>query len=304
MATKVTQSWDGEIYRDGSPSSRGKKFMVTFDRNANPEAACWARGIPRRGDAMPGDDSLVVTDSDARPLGPLCYEVTVNYGSPTAEEEKERQENPRLIAPWNRPWTIAVGTQSESLAFDQAIDGKKIANSAGVRFDPPPQREETDLTIQVVRNHQQFDLAKARKYNNSTNADTFCAYAPASVRINIVGEYQQEAKWIFWRVTYTLRFRDGTMFEVPNPWDVRLADRGFQQSIGLDAQMRPVLRPIKNDDGGPVTEPVLLDGSGKPATKNAGTFWLQFQTYKRLSYAALGLEANIKRALAGKLLVL
>ncbi|MBU2060127.1 MAG: hypothetical protein KKB38_20645 [Gammaproteobacteria bacterium] len=300
MATEVTQSWEGQVYRDGASPSSGKTFMVTFDRGerATPAAACSARGVPQRGDALAGADWLVVTDIEARPLGPLCYEVSVTYGAPTAEEQEEQE--PKNIEPWRQPWSIAVRTQTESVAYDFDVLSKKVRNSAGSPFDPPDQREETDLVIQVVRNHVTYDLDLARDYSNSTNEDMFLGYPTGSVRVNISGDYQQEFPWVYWRVTYELRFRDGRVYKIDAPWDARIADQGFQELARIGDDGVPILRAILDDDGRPVSEPHALKGGAKSSTLT----WLRFQRYPRLRYAKLGLEKNIKLALAGKWLQL
>ena len=299
MATNVTQSWEGQVYRDGESPSSGKTFMVTFGKGdkATPAEACRARGVPQKGTALAGADWLVVTEIEARPLGPMCYEVSVTYGAPTGEEQEEQE--PKNIQPWNRLWTISVRTQTESVAYDFDIKSKKVRNSAGSPFDPPDQREETDLVIQVVRNHVTFDLDLARDYSNSTNEDMFLGYPMGSVRVNISGDYQQEFPWVYWRVTYELRFRDGRVYKIDTPWDARIADQGFQEIARIDNGV-DILRAILDDDGRPVSEPSALEG-GK---KSNSLKWLRFQRYPRLKYANLGLEKNIKLALAGKWLQL
>jgi len=304
MATTVTLAWEGEMHRDSDAPSRGARYIVTFDRNPSPLAACHAHGIPRWRDVLAGS-GMVVIDVEARCFGgPLCFEVNVTYGLLTDEKGEKPEITTAAVAPWNRPWSIAVGTQAESLPYDVDVDGTKVANSAGSPFDPPDQREETDLVITVVRNHQTFDLTLARDYNNSTNDDVFLGYAKGAVRVNIVGEFQREGPWSFWRVTYTLRLRYGLatdQLELLSTFDARIADRGYQEKVGVKADGKPDMRAIKNGDGGPVSEPALLNGEGRAAKDGAKTTWLKFKRYPRKPYAKLGLETAIKRALTGKM---
>lgn len=166
--------------------------------------------------------------------------------------------------------------------FDQT--GEPIVNSARDRFEDPIVLDDDRPVIVVTRreNAALFSPLLAYQMNNSVNIAEWNGYAARTVKVSGIkpGKPIPNPDGGFYlEVPYRFEFREET-------WDHFILDQGYNE---LDTSNPPKPKPILNQ-GKAVTEPVLLDGSGKRLATNASPVSLRFRVYKERDFAILNLD--------------
>lgn len=205
----------------------------------------------------------------ATPMGPTVWRVRINYAVP-AGGDMTANDNPLLLPPLIR-WSPSI----DSEPFEVDPYGNPFVNSAGDPYDPSPLRDVACWTLTVTRNQPFFAPAQYGKYLEAINSDQFTirgagqntAIEPGSMRcvsIAPTGEYTNTAKFV--PVSFQFKVRpNNTQItkQAHDAWDIRLADKGlngwYKDSNGNQQKGRFFRGPVE------VTDPVLLDGTGKPA---------------------------------------
>jgi len=263
-------------------------FDVEFDDGDQPiyrqflakRASASGITIPQVWQAHPADPWLYCVRVESRPKGDSThlYEVTCQYES----VQDPLTQDP--IVEWSG---VMV-----SEPIDRDRFGEPIQNSSHETFDPPIQQDFEDLVLRVRRNEASFDPIVAAGYKWSVNSDQFAGFPPGEARMRIFeGRYVRAGGLYFWEVQYEIHFRQGG-------WKVPIFDKGFR-TIKLDSEGAPDLDSdgnyqyvtVKDTDGNPMREPVMLDGQGQrlPKVREDDPVKLEFELLQPLEYNALGL---------------
>jgi hypothetical protein len=177
---------------------------------------------------------------------PLTWHVTVSYSNHTDQPELG-QENP-LARPSEIKWSFC---QFQKLAVEDAY-GTAIGNSAGEKFDPAPEKDDSRPVLVVTRNELGFNPALAYAYRDAVNSDWFFGADPGTAKVqSIEAERHYENNVYFWKVTYTVHFR-------PEGWRLKVLDSGYHE---LDADTGE-LSIIQDKFGHQVSSPARLNGYG------------------------------------------
>ncbi len=232
-------------------------------------------------------EAVGITIADVHPLdsGAYCLAVDINcteeygkkwlcnydYGAPP--EGQNPGEDPTLQPP-EFSWT---GIQFERpVDFDR--DGKAIVNKAGDVFQTAVMRDDSRPMLQVVRNELTFNPALAWRLRDVVNSSEFLG-APAG---KVKSSYPTASrKWsneygFYWVVTYQFTFdSDG--------FSKKLLNQGLREKI--EDELKNIMV-----QGVPITEPVLLDESGKQAEPDAPPVVLDFDVYNEVDFGVFGLE--------------
>lgn len=162
-----------------------------------------------------------------------------------------------------------------------------MTNSSGESFDPPAQEDYFDQILRIRVNKRRYDRAMARKFIDTINEDTFLDYEPQKVKL---------IKWVGRRVRFGLghfyehemeficRIAESDPFDVG--WNLRRVDEGYRWAGSADSN-KPG-KPILDEEGNPVTTPVLLS-HGVPTPNTTKPTFLDFQVKKTRPFAALGI---------------
>ena len=194
--------------------------------------------------------------------------------------------------PWQEPPMYRYESEVIQRADPNDLEGNPYVNSAQQPFTPPFTVERARRILTITRNQETFDFALADAYSFAVNSDDFSPLGtgtpvpPGCAQcFPIHAEHAQRGIISFWRVTYRIRIGAtfsriyGHVLGVPlyvtereSFRPVRILDAGMcrlQTSILQPGFMRPI--PIIGPGGYPISQPVLLDGSGQPATASTIT---------------------------------
>lgn len=275
--------------------------VLCYDRDDGPELA--EAECPALGESWSDDfPGLVVTAVDSREVEAardgVLYEVTIDYGTTTADPEQEGSESD----PCDRPPVLRLSFDSfEETIYEQkdatptAADaaggevsigsewvwGKAICNSAGT---PTPINETyTDPCITYSRNVRTSDFtalwALLVSFANAVNSDTFrIKYRGQTLKIDpgtawiadITSEPGYENQVQYETVTVTIKVRaDG--------WRRKVQDQGLCAYL-LDNPSTDKPPEHITVKGEKVSEPVPLNGKGAKLGSSAKPVFLSFKT--------------------------
>lgn len=263
----VREIWSG---RQGGEAEKGERtYQRTFrvftdDTLDGPIQVRTALGIPRVGDPY-----ITATEFDAgsrcqnvegaQSDDPNVWQVTATYSSKKEDPEKDKDD------PLDRAAEIEWSSEKVSRVMDRDLTGKAVVNSAGEKFDPPIEVEESLPLVTITRNEDSYNYSLGLQYQDAVNSDPFFGFDPGQAKIKeIRARSQFENDQYTWKVTYAIVFkREG--------WQTEVLDQGYW-SVNEDGDK--VL--IKDVDNKPLSAPALLDGNGfevsvKKITGAAGT---------------------------------
>lgn len=224
------------------------------------------------------DDAAIVRSIVPRQLAsPFVWEVEVTNEARVGESEEpnDGDENPL-----NDPPEVSFGFRPETQALQTArlLDENGDPGSAtvptsssGVPFEPGLTIERFDLVFRVVQNVALYDPVEAANWIGSVNSDPYPSVNGFSPRQLQITDFSGESQWAgfpYWRRTIEIVSRGyqsgSAQFEGSNGinYDFRLLDLGRYKLSGGQLQV------IQDDDGRPVSEPVILN-NGVPETVSA-----------------------------------
>lgn len=298
---KVTELWKGQAsVNQGHEKQSVRTFEVKFNSSDTPAArpvlaltaTDGTTSIPAYGAVHPGSSIQFVREkSVSETVSPLIFRVTVIYRNAAGfTSRKEPDDN---VNPLSRDTEISYSFADEDVQIDEDIDGNAITNSAGETPDPPITKTVSDLLIEVVNNESSFSATTAMNYKNKVNSSSFMGFAAGLVKCedysgtkmydSVYGEY--------WQVRKVFRVRYASVGGVNKGWKKRLLDQGFRETDGTDDAGKPKYKAITaaDDDGKliPVSEPVLLNGSGAKLADAGTPVWLEYDVYDEASFSGL-----------------
>ena len=269
-------------------------FQVILDDPATDHAEIYDHAdIPKLFEPHPDDEGVICKSIDPdQSDDEASYEVmvTAEYDDQySGSEEEDEEEN---ADPLNRPVQVSLSFNEHDEIVIRDIDGDPVQNSALDPFDPPLTRKAGSLRFGMTKNYPSLDLPFLQAYKNAINSDTWNGFDPGVVRIaNITGSKQIESmrtgmttvKVVYWQLTFEFELAE-TGFGKDGTWKAYVLDQGYRLwPLGEDAPF-----PIYASDGTPVSTPAPLDGAGDIGDP-ASPQWLQFDIYRPLPFAALGL---------------
>lgn len=250
--------------------------------------------IPPLFEAHPEMTQSQVVSIHPKQVSHTVWRVTVTYSSSPG------QPTPFPDDPFLRPADVRV---EDEVALEEMItdaNGDPVQNSAGDPFDPPPQREASEMILHFAWNASFYNLNVAEAYRNAVNADELTIHTlvqdfvfpvgTAKLRGTIRAALKTENNTTFWRLQGTIRMR----LPIPNEaagaqWDAEVLDQGFRY-LHLPKQGGEKLKHFEDHRGRQSQVPNLLDGEGHSTYPFPPTpFYLTFPRYKMLPFAALGI---------------
>lgn len=194
--------------------------------------------------------------------------------------------NPSIFPqnPLQWPLKISWGTTKfeRVVMYDAAANA--VLNSAGQYFDPPLTADDSRINLKIERNQAYFDASVVAIYKDALNADVFFGGAPGTWKVEGITadlEYNNDSgtpDGFYYKVTYTFEYR-------AEGWNSPVLDQGLYQLDGSGN-----LTPILDDNGSPVTQPALLDGTGHELPSTGTPTFISYVLYNSQPYFALGLN--------------
>lgn len=279
MPAVASLTWSGNgagESSNGPTVDRTLKRRYTVIDAADQLAALAAIGLPKINDEFNPGSAFRVKDRDAsNDGGPLTWSVDVLYAIPA-----NGQFTPPIDNPVARAALVSWGRGFRQVPVDRDATGKLIRNSAGDFFDPLPVRDFPVETLTIKRFEPFYDRTKARKYVNKVNSNSFIVgdteVLPFECKCTNIGptsEYEVNAATIEiayeFEIILGLRAPDKPN-ESGNPFDFHRTDAGRRGWFTKDSKTIKGYFCTAETVGGVLqlisilTEPVLLDGTGRP----------------------------------------
>jgi len=254
-----------------------------------------AAGIPRKGQAYAGDEWLIAEEPSVRTVGPLYYEVTVQYRPPETPGGGDGGgggggggHNPLDERP-----EVSWGYTSSVEPVEADVTGAALTNTAGDAFDPPLTKEALIRVYRCVRNEADADAHAESLYDDSLNAEPWHGFRPGRCRMRpILIEQRYHGELVYYPKTYEVLIGPLTpedTVEGSFTWYWRIANRGFRSRY-LDGDGNVQHKAIRDGQGNLVSEPALLAEDGTeleyPYTP---VHWILRPKYKLVSWEPLRL---------------
>jgi hypothetical protein len=255
-----------------------------------------AIGLPGFGDRYPTDAWATVRRKRVRTIVPTLCEVDVTYATPANSGGRPGSD------PLAQPPRIGIDVARNVEPIDIDLDGKVIANTAGVLFEGVTQ-EYDDPVLVVERNYAQINMATITQYRNAINSDWFLDEPGRAMMDAIKADLVSEPSVKYWAVSFRVQFREGfppsetPLGQIGGParaWWRRLPNVGTEELVGSHPQtMRPIYRKIIDPDTlQPVSRPVPLDAAGLALPQGQPVIPLEFRTRKSMPFGVLNILAG------------
>jgi hypothetical protein len=295
-------------------------YSVVFDGPADPGEASNATyngvTIPQIRHVYPtkvaGEATTYANEIDANSANDTSsvYRVSVRYTTtdPFAPDDGLGGGSiPAFVLPPNR---IQYGTAAVSEDRDHDVNGRPVANSAGIFYSPPPTFED-GLEVLTITNYSiTYDDAPHRTARKKKNAEAFLNRPAGTCLLDDISVTQQEFQlpdgsfYDYWQKVYTIVVN-------PEGWDLVLIDQGDEEleeelsnpipaTLGGDQQseaeaVEHIAAPkvVKTDKAGqPQAGPIGLNGKGKALGPGESPVELLFARVKPVSFSNLGILTN------------
>jgi hypothetical protein len=230
-----------------------------------------APGLPALGSAYSDEFQFVVASgASTQRVSPIMYLLTVTYsGQGPAGEGFD--------------FTGITITWSDTEA-DEPIDEDWNGNPIVTALDEPIEGVTMKIADQVVtiqRKFVDFSPSAVHAYRHSVNSDTFLGYPPGTARL--VAYNATQANGGIWDVSASIQFRYPYRTTAAKAWWARVRHEGYY-ILKNNKKVRAL-----DQNGEPMSRPVLLKENGEEETNGQNAFWKEFQRYGYLPYNALGL---------------
>ncbi len=254
-----------------------------------PSVAIFATGL-QRGDPYltinASDPNAFVTDISAQQGdagNPLEWIVTVNYGWYDVNQVGGGPEANPLLMPIDVSW----GFKDYEHVVEQDIEGKPVRNSAKDPYDPPLIINVPNQMMTVVRNEAFYNVPLAYLYRNSINEDSFAGQSPLFAKcfgITPKNLFHPTVGW-YYQVTYEFEFMNPRNSADAKGFRKTILDRGLRK---LDFNTGKQIHIYLNSQ--PITQPMLLDGSGGILPLNGVPVYNEFQVFPELPFSEFNFD--------------
>lgn len=241
-----------------------------------------AAGLPVIGELYPGRQFIFCESLDFKPVSPILTIATANYAGeigPAGEQD----------SPLNKPPEISWSDVETDEPTDEDFNGQPIVNVNGEPIEGVTVKL-ADNVVTIKRNFLTFNPYATAAYRHSVSSDTFLGYPAGTARLIRYNARQLYlADDSYWEVTASIQFRLGIRTTDAKAWYKRVRNEGYYEKVTDAFTSQPILVQATDDNGKPMTRPVLLKSDGTRETDPANAHWLEFQVYDSLPYNALGL---------------
>lgn len=262
---KITEGW--QIVHD------------TTDSKLDIESAA---GLPIIGETYPGRQFIFCEGLDFKPVSPILTIATASYSGeigPAGEQD----------SPLNLPPEISWSDVESDEPTDEDFNGAPIVNINGEPIEGVTIKL-ADNVVTIKRNFLTFNPYATAAYRHSVSSDVFLGYPAGTARLIRYNARQVAlADDSYWEVTASIQFRLGIRTTDDKAWYKRVRNEGYYEKITDAFTSSSILVQATDDNGKPMTKPVLLKSDGTRETNPANAYWLEFQVYDSLPYNALGL---------------
>jgi len=289
----VSKPWSGESSSLGIGEAQ-RQLMYDVIATPTPGLDVIAEieghgSIPQRGAAHPNVPGRWVTGVETRRSGgPNRYLVTVTYET---RQPVVPTVDPVAMAGWWDDMSWEVVERAADIDYDDAV----VGSSAGEPFDPPLTEQVPFIAATWVKNFTAgtATLTWLEGWANAVNTNTISGVAAAGELRIFPGPIARrmpaaDGAPAYDQVRFPIQLRRGAGGE---GWYRRVVDRGTRERVGTEVGGAPKLRMIIDEFGDPISQPVLLNGSGVRLPAAGTPVVLAFRLVREVNMSALGIVA-------------
>jgi hypothetical protein len=265
---------DQQYDQDGVRRTLVETWIVQCD--AKREMLLAANEILARGSPNDDDPTLSMVNISGEPKdgNPYVFEFTVTYSS--------RLTGDLNLSPLQAPVVYEWDSQTYIQEVDVDANGDGIVNSAGVplRFD----REFNDRLLVVTKNFADHDDSDYDAYYQTVNNSTFFGRDAGQVKfVNVRAiKITEDSGQTYWQKAFYFHIRPTV-----TGWTKLYIDKGT-----MELNDNGDLVNIKDAEGEPVSEEVLLDGAGKKASPGSLATLGQATLFASADFSGLGIGVS------------
>ena len=231
VSSREIRDGRGGTYNDKFERTHTRAFLVLTD---NPEDDDFDAGsgaltatpdpIPERYDIHPSDPTAYCNSLDIKPDGGedgKGWIVTASYTNKIDPQQNEPNPEDR---PPQVTWSFA---QFQTIA-EQDKDDKAIVNTLKQQFNPPPEKDASNIILNYTRFEGTFSPSLAIQYQDTVNATNFLGAPARTAKLqSITANQVYEDGDLYWQVSYEIHFRRDT-------WTKKILNRGtkFKPTAG------------------------------------------------------------------------
>lgn len=275
-------SVDGPQKISGNAKGETHRYIVVSDlATENSRTVRAASGIPRDGTLLAGTTWL--SKSEARRTDdPFVWEVEVRYESGIGKELPPEQ-------PTDERWNVSFS--SRSIPYERPVtkdkEGRKIANTAGRPFHPPPTVPHYDEEIEIDFNTSDPTFySTIRACIGKVNSDAI-SFSLRGVPFSFDIGTLRLVKYSF-TVDYDYTTDSYTAFRVSLTLHRRIGDEWHDLELRNEGYCRADGTPFLDAHGNVRTEPTLLNATGTDELGPSETAEpLRFDVLARVPFATL-----------------
>lgn len=215
--------------------------------------------VPREGTSHPTSALSFARSVSLNQVGPIYYEGTISYRA----VPRPASENDENTLPWDQPARFEFAGITTEVPADEDADGNAIVNPGTNEPVDGITRPVTDFGIVITKNIIGVNPLSIQQFSNKVNSDTFLLFSPGLCRTGDIKASPQSYETLtYYSVVVPIVVREiygSTTAE--EAWYHRRRLQGFyevQTINGVDSVVRSL-----DDEGQPVTTPVLLDATGR-----------------------------------------
>lgn len=215
------------------------------------------------------------------PQDPFLWRVEIRYTNNPGRPDINQQENPLL-----RPAEVSWSTSKITLPMEKDADGTPIVNTAGERFDPPLEREERFMILNVKLNQANFIAANLLLYEGRTNRLPFMGFPRGMVLLEKVASSKAfENNIFFWPTMYEfwIKMIVHAGMQAVDVWANTVLNRGFFQKV--DGKLKIITDAL----GKPMATPSLLALDGTKLPVGGAPVFLVFYKHMEADFNELAL---------------
>lgn len=204
---------------------------------------------------------------ESQSFGQKTWIVQAEYD--TSVDPNQNEENP-LDRPGIDEWSFA---QFQTIA-DKDKDGDAITTEPGEVFDPPIDKDASNLVLSYSRNEANFPVSLAVQYQDAINSDSFLGVAQRKVKCQSIQATKVfEGEYVYYQCRYEFHFR-------AVGWQKEILHRGTLVRPG--AGQTPVQLP-------PGSDPVLLAADGTRLPDGDPAEYITKYVYEELPFSTFNI---------------
>jgi hypothetical protein len=302
MSWSVIESWEDSARVSYKPNgiagdaSTVRKFTVSVPEKTSLQVVD-APGLPRPGSSHPSSLFLVARHYNIRKMGPLYFEVLVEYEGNTPDPTNPA-DNPLSRSP-----VISFGSVTQEVEIDYALDVFPSRTLVGDSYPIQTINGEpivgvtqpfTDLVVIVERNLASFDPDVITTYTNKVNSQTWFGCPAGTTRImNITARSNFNPSFPYWEATASFQVRRGRG-PVPDSraWWHRVPHQGYIINNSAGTRL-DYAKADPGDDftsrGTTVSQPVMLDNATGERLASGDADYVEFKVLDTIDFNLLNI---------------